>query len=163
MKKNRLKIINTVLILFLLFLLYLQYRNKRIQYVNSLTRQITDGFYGQKLASNYYQFYITDYHRTLMFNQPFLLYFYDINCVACIQEDQIIHNAVQMGLTRDKIIFRVNFSGQDKFHPEAESINTYKIPQVNTWVVVNKDSAPLKIELGQMQMEQIKDLLQLIQ
>ncbi len=162
MKINKLKILNVFFVITLFILLFFQYQNKSKDYINNLPQQITNGFYGQKLAENYYEFNIIDYHRMLIFNQPFLLFFFSDNCNECTRENQIIHDFAKTGLAKDKIIIRVNYYSNNKFITENELINTYKISRSNILVAVDKDGVPIKIEPGHMQMEQIKDFLQLI-
>ncbi len=114
---------------------------------------IDANFQGTKLGSNYYDFSIIDYHRFLTQKKPFILFFYENNCLSCIKQDVLLRT-----ITSTEVPFiKVGFHAQETVLQGIELSKLYRVKNVPTLLAINRDSNPvMRLEGEQNELEIVR-------
>lgn len=120
-----------------------------------------DRFQGKKLGENYYEFSLIDYHRLLIQDRPFILYFFANWCEDCERQHRMIEETVNAGRL-DKVFLRVNFADTNTDETEKTIGEAYKIKEPNMFIGLDKDSNPVIRETAKRSIEQLINLMERI-
>ncbi len=149
-----------------LFIIYtsivasLLYLNNTIRKTNQTTvSSITkdSSFQGNQLGPGFYEFSVIDYNRFLAQNKSFILFFYNPLCESCISQSQLLQSQTS---SLDLPILRVNYQYVQTSTEETKLAKLYRVKQVHTFIVVNRDSNPTQYKIGLQSVYEINKLIE---
>ena len=127
-------------------------------------RQPTTGyrqyeFKGKKLAYHYYEFNKEDYNAFLGSGFPVVLFFYGKECESCREQENILIELTEEGMTEDVYVLKLYLDDPDRHPEDKKTADYFSVTTPNTFVVLGEDTTEIKRSEGLINKEELNNLL----